>query len=216
MDFEIREDRRGSGRRLVREREKYFQLMQQGYGSREACRIVGINLRIGKKRRNGHRSPGGQRTPVPPINVEVPASAWVRSGFSSAVWSMLSGGETMSGRAVWAARASEPGLQASSGTRCWLLFPDTRCRPTGCGLGAITVAAAMRGCRRPVEAAASGSLRGRGGVTRALPRAFARTARSRTWSGLEVVVSVAEANGWPSLWSTINPLSPPPPVRRRQ
>ncbi|KIQ61757.1 integrase [Kitasatospora griseola] len=75
MEFEIREDRqRRVGRRLTAEREAYFQLMQQGYSSREACRIVGINIRTGKKWRNGHHSPGGTRKPVPPIHAEVPAS----------------------------------------------------------------------------------------------------------------------------------------------
>ncbi len=53
MDFEIRVDRTGRGRRLTREREAYFQLTQQGYSSAEACRIVGINLRTGKRWRNG-------------------------------------------------------------------------------------------------------------------------------------------------------------------
>lgn len=53
MDFEIREDRTGRGLRLARGREAYFQLIRQGYSSREACRIVGINLRAGKRWRNG-------------------------------------------------------------------------------------------------------------------------------------------------------------------
>ncbi|WP_407661098.1 IS30 family transposase [Kitasatospora purpeofusca] len=48
--------------------------MQQGYSSTEACRIVGVNVRTGKKWRNGHHSPGGQRKAVPPIHVEVPPS----------------------------------------------------------------------------------------------------------------------------------------------
>lgn len=41
MDFEIRKDRKPQGRKkLTRERAEYFQLMQQGYSSREACRRV--------------------------------------------------------------------------------------------------------------------------------------------------------------------------------
>ncbi|MEV7667492.1 IS30 family transposase, partial [Streptomyces albidoflavus] len=45
MDFEIRGNRgRPQGRKaLVREREEYFRLMDQGVSSREACRIVGVN-----------------------------------------------------------------------------------------------------------------------------------------------------------------------------
>ncbi|MFF2066978.1 IS30 family transposase [Streptomyces sp. NPDC058200] len=39
--------------------------------SQEACRIVGINYRTGKKWRNGHHSPGGQRKAVPPVHKEV-------------------------------------------------------------------------------------------------------------------------------------------------
>ncbi|MFG3018518.1 IS30 family transposase [Streptomyces sp. NPDC048254] len=39
--------------------------MEQGYSTREAARIVGINLRTGKKWRNGHHSPGKGKKPVP-------------------------------------------------------------------------------------------------------------------------------------------------------
>ncbi|MFC7976079.1 transposase [Streptomyces cinereoruber] len=47
--------------------------MSEGHSSREACRIVGINLRTGKRRRNGwHPPPTGK--PKPPIHVEVSAS----------------------------------------------------------------------------------------------------------------------------------------------
>lgn len=58
MEFEIRKDRtKPQGRKkLTRERAAYFQLMQQGYSNREACRIVGIDIRTGKKWRNGDRS----------------------------------------------------------------------------------------------------------------------------------------------------------------
>ncbi|MEU5664471.1 IS30 family transposase [Streptomyces longwoodensis] len=75
MDFEIRKDRMaGKARRLTREREAYFQLMRQGYSSMEACRIVGINYRTGKRWRNGWHSPPNGRKPVPPIYTEMPAS----------------------------------------------------------------------------------------------------------------------------------------------
>lgn len=51
MDFEMRKDRGPQGRkRLTRERASYFQPVQQGDSSREACRIVGIDRRTGKKR----------------------------------------------------------------------------------------------------------------------------------------------------------------------
>lgn len=75
MDFEIRKDRKPQGRRkLIREREEYFRLMDQGLSSREACRIVGINLRTGKKWRNGHHSPGNGKKAVPPVGAEAPPS----------------------------------------------------------------------------------------------------------------------------------------------
>jgi transposase, IS30 family len=73
MDFEIREDRNRKGRRLTREREAYLQLMQQGYSSTEACRIVGINVRTGKRWRNGWHSPPTGK-PKPPITEEASAS----------------------------------------------------------------------------------------------------------------------------------------------
>ncbi|WSP37498.1 IS30 family transposase [Streptomyces sp. NBC_01244] len=47
--------------------------MQQGYSNREACRIVGINLRTGKRWRNGWHSPPSGK-PKPPITVEASAS----------------------------------------------------------------------------------------------------------------------------------------------
>ncbi|MBV2151725.1 IS30 family transposase, partial [Kitasatospora sp. SUK 42] len=50
MDFEIREDRTAQGPvKLSREREAYSRLMQQGYTNTEACRIVGINDRTGRR-----------------------------------------------------------------------------------------------------------------------------------------------------------------------
>ncbi|OEJ56814.1 hypothetical protein BGM19_00890 [Streptomyces agglomeratus] len=68
MDFEIRKDRKSQGRKpLIRERVAYFQLMEQGYSTREAARIVGIDRRTGKKWRNGHQR--GRKT-VPPIYQE--------------------------------------------------------------------------------------------------------------------------------------------------
>ncbi|SEG94670.1 Transposase and inactivated derivatives, IS30 family, partial [Thermomonospora echinospora] len=73
MDFGIRVDRRPQGRKkLTAERAAYFQLMQQGYGNAEACRIVGVNRRTGKRWRNGWHSPGRGRKAVPPIHREAP------------------------------------------------------------------------------------------------------------------------------------------------
>ncbi|MDX5570966.1 IS30 family transposase [Streptomyces sp. ID05-04B] len=74
MDFEIRADRTPQGpRKLSREREAYSRLVQQGHSNTEACRIVGIDARTGRKWRNG-RSGERNRKPVPPINLVAPAS----------------------------------------------------------------------------------------------------------------------------------------------
>ncbi|MBA4866606.1 helix-turn-helix domain-containing protein [Streptomyces sp. PSKA54] len=74
MDFEICKDRRGGGgRRLTRERRYISSSCVRGTRSREACRIVGINLRTGKRWRNGHHSPTYGK-PKPPITVEASAS----------------------------------------------------------------------------------------------------------------------------------------------
>ncbi|WP_309318384.1 IS30 family transposase [Streptomyces anthocyanicus] len=62
MDFKIRENRGSQGRKpLVREREEYFRLMDQGLSSREACRVVGINRRTGKRWRNGRGATTGEK-----------------------------------------------------------------------------------------------------------------------------------------------------------
>ncbi|MBT2469417.1 IS30 family transposase [Streptomyces sp. ISL-66] len=74
MDFEIREDRQPQGRKkLMREREAYFRLMQQGVSNTEACRIVGINRRTGKRWRYGRGSSGSNKA-APPINTVEPPS----------------------------------------------------------------------------------------------------------------------------------------------
>ncbi|MFJ3646991.1 IS30 family transposase [Streptomyces murinus] len=71
MDFEVRKSRKPQGpRKLVRERAAYFRLMEQGYSTREAARIVGIDRRTGMKWRNGHHAPGNLRKAVPPIYQE--------------------------------------------------------------------------------------------------------------------------------------------------
>ncbi|WP_443041034.1 helix-turn-helix domain-containing protein [Streptomyces sp. B21-102] len=61
--FEIRRTRTvAQGRRkLTREREEYFRLVQQGVSYAEAAKAVGINLRTGKRWRNGRNPSGGRR-----------------------------------------------------------------------------------------------------------------------------------------------------------
>ncbi|BAU87415.1 transposase, ISlxx5 [Streptomyces laurentii] len=74
MDFEIRENRQPQGRKkLSREREAYSRLMRQGVSNREACRIVGIDRRTGRKWRNGRHAQGNRKA-LPPISmVAVPS-----------------------------------------------------------------------------------------------------------------------------------------------
>lgn len=56
MDFEIRQIRTAQGpKKLLRERETYFLLMQQGLSNNQACRIVGMNAKTGRRWRNGRR-----------------------------------------------------------------------------------------------------------------------------------------------------------------
>ena len=71
MDFEIRDNRgRPQGRKaLVREREEYFRLMDQGLSSAEACKRVGINYRTGKRWRNGQGAAGSRRA-RPPVRAQ--------------------------------------------------------------------------------------------------------------------------------------------------
>ncbi len=58
--FEIRKSRTVAQgpRALVREREEYFRLVDQGLSSQEACRRVGINYRTGKRWPNGRNASG--------------------------------------------------------------------------------------------------------------------------------------------------------------
>ncbi|WEO21777.1 IS30 family transposase [Streptomyces caniscabiei] len=74
MDFEVRRDRTAQGPvRLRRERAEYSRLVQQGYSNKEACRLVGIDARTGRKWRNG-RSADRRQKAAPPINAVVPPS----------------------------------------------------------------------------------------------------------------------------------------------
>ncbi|MGW6156533.1 IS30 family transposase [Streptomyces sp. NPDC055144] len=73
MDFKIREIRTAQGRKkLLRERE-YFRLMQQGFSNNQACRIVGINAKTGRRWRNGRRADSNQKA-APPVRPMVPPS----------------------------------------------------------------------------------------------------------------------------------------------
>ncbi|MFF0110994.1 IS30 family transposase [Streptomyces hirsutus] len=58
---------------MLREREAYSQLMQQGLSSKEACRIVGINEKTGRRWRNG-RSADRRQKAAPPLHLVVPPS----------------------------------------------------------------------------------------------------------------------------------------------
>lgn len=77
--FEIRKTRTvAQGRRkLTREREEYFRLVQQGVSYAEAAKAVGINLRTGKRWRNG-RNPSGRQKAAPPARPVVPPSGTSR------------------------------------------------------------------------------------------------------------------------------------------
>ncbi|MFE5078516.1 IS30 family transposase [Streptomyces halstedii] len=73
--FEIRKTRTvAQGRRkLTREREEYFRLVQQGVSYAEAAKAVGINLRTGKRWRNG-RNPSARQKAAPQARLVVPPS----------------------------------------------------------------------------------------------------------------------------------------------
>ncbi|MCO5999999.1 IS30 family transposase [Actinoallomurus rhizosphaericola] len=75
MAFEIRESRgRAQGRKkLVREREEYLRLMREGMSNSQACQIVGINPRTGKRWRNGRTRSAGHAG-APPITAVAPPS----------------------------------------------------------------------------------------------------------------------------------------------
>lgn len=73
-DFEKRKIRTPQGRKkLTREREEYFRLVDQGVSSRESCRIVGINRRTGKVWRNGRNPAAGKERGLP-AGREVPSA----------------------------------------------------------------------------------------------------------------------------------------------
>ncbi|OEV19309.1 integrase [Streptomyces nanshensis] len=55
----------------IQKREEYFRLMDQGVSSREACRIIGINRRTGKRWRNGRAASSGNLA-APPVRRPLP------------------------------------------------------------------------------------------------------------------------------------------------
>ncbi len=74
MDFEIRKVRNPQGRKkLSAERAAYFQLMQQGVSNEDACRIVGVNSKTGRRWRDGRR-PSGRNKTASPVRPVVPPS----------------------------------------------------------------------------------------------------------------------------------------------
>ncbi|MFD5732120.1 hypothetical protein ACFWIY_04725, partial [Streptomyces sioyaensis] len=94
MDFNIREERTGQGRRkLVREREEYFRLMDQGLSSHEACRIVGINYRTGKRWRNGRNpTPTHKGAGAPPPGGAPPGGRREGGGSGGGATALARGG----------------------------------------------------------------------------------------------------------------------------
>ncbi|GAA2462432.1 IS30 family transposase [Streptomyces mauvecolor] len=78
MDFEIRRVRTAQGPvKLSRERAAYSRLMQQGFSNAEACRVVGVSDRTGRKWLNG-RSAYGRQKAAPPIRAVGPPSGTSR------------------------------------------------------------------------------------------------------------------------------------------
>jgi IS30 family transposase len=76
MDFEIRDRSVIQGRRpLTREREAYRALVGQGVGNAEACRIVGIHARTGRRWRYA-RNPTGREAAA-----RIPAARPVRGRY---------------------------------------------------------------------------------------------------------------------------------------
>jgi transposase, IS30 family len=55
MDFQIRDKKPQGPRKLAAERHAFLQLVSEGVSSKEACRIVGVDERTGRKWRNGRK-----------------------------------------------------------------------------------------------------------------------------------------------------------------
>ncbi|MCP2241705.1 IS30 family transposase [Lentzea aerocolonigenes] len=79
--FDVRPDRRPQGRKkLAAERRRYFDLVNSGVGTNEACRIVGINYATGYKWR---RAAGSRPGPVTQAVSPAPAMPGASAGESS-------------------------------------------------------------------------------------------------------------------------------------
>lgn len=73
MDFKIRDDRKPQGpRQLVQERKEYLRLVDQGTPYEDACRIVGINSKTGRRWRNGRSADRRQKAALPITGVVPP------------------------------------------------------------------------------------------------------------------------------------------------
>jgi transposase, IS30 family len=70
MAFEVRSDRSRRVGKLEQERAEYLRLMELGYTSMAACRIVGVNYRTGKRWRNGMKPTTGKKG-APPVFPEL-------------------------------------------------------------------------------------------------------------------------------------------------
>ncbi|MCP3755656.1 IS30 family transposase [Streptomyces sp. TBY4] len=76
MDFEVRKVRSAQGPRKLRaERAEYFRLVQQGYSSKDASRLVGVHERTGREWRNGRTDPLRYRAPAHHERAPVAASS---------------------------------------------------------------------------------------------------------------------------------------------
>jgi IS30 family transposase len=75
MDFGIRVDRKPQGpRKLAREREEYFRLMDQGLANKEACKLAGVHERTGREWRNGRLPSPGHRVKLAARATAVPVA----------------------------------------------------------------------------------------------------------------------------------------------
>ncbi|GAA2119344.1 hypothetical protein GCM10009759_67340 [Kitasatospora saccharophila] len=78
MDFKIRDSRKPQGRRqLTAERQAYSLLVKQGMSNAEACRIVGVSGRTGRRWLHGRGASGRQKA-VAPLTAVAPPSGTSR------------------------------------------------------------------------------------------------------------------------------------------
>lgn len=120
--FEIRKTRTvAQGRRkLTVSGKEYVRLVQQGVSYAEAAKAVGINLRTGKRWRNG-RNPSGRQKAAPPARPEVRpsgASRYLREAGRIYIAGRLLEGATARAIAAELGRSPPPsaGRSAATGT----------------------------------------------------------------------------------------------------